>query len=259
MTANLHHINSNHYTVAQPAKPVVYVLSCDDEVLIGDPTNDRVLKLNSTALEMWKLLSTGQTELQVIHTMAQTYCVEEARLQADLRVLLSKLAEHALSINSSFVIASGEQTTPLKLAQCSLTACPQNSRNSQDPRNSFLIQAFLGLCIFDMVLWFRGLHHLLSTVHSWPTAKRKIPKNKIIITEICSSIEQASVWYPKRALCLQRSAVTTCLLRSNGIAAQMVIGAHPLPFSAHAWVEANDEVVNESPAIRHFFQSLASY
>lgn len=57
--------------------------------------------------------------------------------------------------------------------------------------------------------------------------------------------ELRCAWYPKQALCLQRSFVTTYLLRKHGIAAQMVLGAQKLPFKAHAWVEVDGRAINE--------------
>lgn len=50
---------------------------------------------------------------------------------------------------------------------------------------------------------------------------------------------------PKQVLCLQRSAVTTCLMRHNGLRATMVLGAQTLPFKAHAWTEVDGRAVNE--------------
>lgn len=64
------------------------------------------------------------------------------------------------------------------------------------------------------------------------------------VERICSAVDMACAWYWKEALCLQRSAATSCLLKSHGIFAQMVIGAQELPFKAHAWVEVDCCVVN---------------
>lgn len=67
------------------------------------------------------------------------------------------------------------------------------------------------------------------------------------VERICAAVNMASVWYWKEVLCLQRSAATTCLLRRYGIDAKMVIGAQPMPFQAHAWVEVDGRVVNDKP------------
>jgi hypothetical protein len=38
------------------------------------------------------------------------------------------------------------------------------------------------------------------------------------------------------------------MLRQNGIAATLVIAHRPAPFFAHAWVEVDGLIVNDSPA-----------
>ena len=62
-----------------------------------------------------------------------------------------------------------------------------------------------------------------------------------------NAINTACVLYFKQVECLQRSAALVCLLRQLGTRAHLVIGAQQLPFRAHAWVEVNGLVVNDSP------------
>jgi hypothetical protein len=69
-------------------------------------------------------------------------------------------------------------------------------------------------------------------------------------------VTRAMTWYPKQAMCLQRSAVLACLLRANGIYAQMVIGCQKLPFLAHAWVEVDDQVVNDAKSVQETHKVL---
>lgn len=66
-----------------------------------------------------------------------------------------------------------------------------------------------------------------------------------IVDRVCMAVNYACVWYPKQALCLQRSFVTTSLLRKHGVSANMVLGAQKLPFKAHAWVEVEGRAINE--------------
>lgn len=104
-------------------------------------------------------------------------------------------------------------------------------------------RAFIGLLAFDLVLAGRNFAILHGIVRRWKVARKDaLPE---VTDRVCDAINRACVWYPKRALCLQRAAVTTCLLRSYGVPAQMVLGAQKLPFKAHAWVEVNGRAVNE--------------
>lgn len=108
-------------------------------------------------------------------------------------------------------------------------------------------KAFLGLLIFDLFVGnnFAQLHRI---VREWRVAFAEVTPETV--NQVCDAINRACSWYPKRALCLQRSAVTACLLRTAGIPAQLVLGAQKLPFKAHAWVEVEGHVVNERPEIQ---------
>ncbi len=66
----------------------------------------------------------------------------------------------------------------------------------------------------------------------------------------------ACIWYCKEVLCLQRSAATVCLLKQSGFAAQMVIGVQSLPFKAHAWVEYEGCLVNDTPHVPKMYAEL---
>lgn len=70
------------------------------------------------------------------------------------------------------------------------------------------------------------------------------------------AVNMACIWYWKPVRCLQRSAATTCLLRKNGFAAQLILGAKQMPFRAHAWVEIEGKVVNDKPYMHEIYAVL---
>jgi hypothetical protein len=78
--------------------------------------------------------------------------------------------------------------------------------------------------------------------------RRKIqsPRSASPLEDACHALNVACVLYFKEVQCLQRSAALVCLLRDLGIPATLVIGAQQLPFRAHAWVEVNRRVINDS-------------
>jgi Transglutaminase-like superfamily len=104
-------------------------------------------------------------------------------------------------------------------------------------------EALIGLLLYDLFLFGRNFRRMRRFVMNWKIAKR--PAAPDVVDRVCKAVNYAGVWYPKRVLCLQRSAVTTCLLRSHGVAAQMVTGAQKAPFKAHAWTEVNGRAINE--------------
>jgi hypothetical protein len=73
---------------------------------------------------------------------------------------------------------------------------------------------------------------------------------------LCHAMDLASVFYPRRVLCLQRSSATTILLRRHGFPAEMVIGAKQMPFRSHAWVEVGGDVANDKPYVTEIYQEL---
>jgi hypothetical protein len=76
------------------------------------------------------------------------------------------------------------------------------------------------------------------------------------VSDVVWAVDEACVWYVKRAQCLQRSVVATWLLRRHGIAATLVIGCRALPFESHAWVEVDGDVVNDKPQYPRVFTIL---
>lgn len=107
------------------------------------------------------------------------------------------------------------------------------------------LQAYLELVYFDLYLARGNFQALYEKVRHSPLGA-PIPTLDVV-ESICASVDMACIWYWKDVLCLQRSAATACLLKENGVPAQMVIGAQQTPFRAHAWVEVHGRVVNDKP------------
>jgi Transglutaminase-like superfamily len=114
--------------------------------------------------------------------------------------------------------------------------------------------AYFELVRFDYFLIRGRFERLYDLVRNYPV--HPTPVREISVAQLCSAVDTASIWYFKRVLCLQRSAATTCLLRKNGISAQMVLGAQQIPFRAHAWVEVDGHVVNDKPYIPELYSVL---
>lgn len=106
------------------------------------------------------------------------------------------------------------------------------------------IQALCALLAYDVVCTCCRFETIHTMVRRWKVA-RKNEAAPDALDCVCNAVNYACIWYPKQALCLQRSFVTTHLLRKHGIDAQMVLGAQKIPFQAHAWVEVNGRAVNE--------------
>jgi hypothetical protein len=115
-------------------------------------------------------------------------------------------------------------------------------------------KALFGLLAFDVLGLGRNFTELNRMVSRWKVSARTAPEGTN--SQVCEAINRACVWYPKRVRCLQRSAVTTCLLRDYGIPGKMVVGAQNLPFKAHAWTEVDGTAVNERRDVQKIYQVL---
>jgi hypothetical protein len=117
------------------------------------------------------------------------------------------------------------------------------------------LTAFIGLAAFDLLLKFAGFQSLIKRVERWPTAEPRT-----IDREICrrvrAMVDRAQMYYPKKAMCLQHSAVVTCLLRRRGVPAEMVLAAQQFPPKGHAWTEVRGEVVNDYPSVKVKYREL---
>lgn len=109
----------------------------------------------------------------------------------------------------------------------------------------FVLRAYVRLIQFDFYLTRGSFELLYDKVRKYPVQPKTVLPG--ICERVCAAVDMACIWYWKEALCLQRSAATTCLLRLHGVQAELVIGAHHMPFKAHAWVEVNGRVVNDKP------------
>ena len=118
-----------------------------------------------------------------------------------------------------------------------------------------LFEGYLLLIRIEVLMLFGGF----SSIHTsfggepcrvWEETERPSPD------ELCHAIDLACVLYPKRVMCLQRSAAATLLLRRYGMRAEMVIGAQMLPLKSHAWVEINGKVANDKPYMLEIYRAL---
>ena len=116
------------------------------------------------------------------------------------------------------------------------------------------VRAFVLLLSVDFKLKTIGFHKLHSSVKNYPVSARKPDAHAVARAR--EAVNKACVWYPKQALCLQRSAVLTLLLRREGVDARMVLAARRMPLKMHAWVEIDGVVVNDDEKVRDYYSIL---
>jgi hypothetical protein len=232
-------------------RPILYLAMSKDGGAIFDPERDLLFKLTPIAAEMWKLLAEGKSDSETASEIARWYEIDEERVRTDFAALLHE-ATHMGLLPASIILSSARELRALP------TEDPPTQVHATATPLLMVVSAFLGLTLFDLVLSCFSMKTMCRTVKSWRV--RKSSREQIeIISEVCNAVQKACVWFPHKAVCLQRSAVTSCMLRSYGIDAKMVVGVRPMPFLAHAWTEVNDAVVNDRPQVKTFYQTLTIY
>jgi hypothetical protein len=116
------------------------------------------------------------------------------------------------------------------------------------------IESYLRLIAHDIFMARHDIAALHRQIKEYPL--RVIDPQGSAKEPLCRCLDIACVFYPKRALCLQRSAVLVRMLRRRGLPAHLVIGAQKLPFKAHAWVEIDGRIIDDRLAEREKFHIL---
>src|SRR5262245_15778917 len=239
--------------------PDIYISPVtEDGCVILDFGRDKVLSVNKTgAVILHKIASSerGVSRAELVSAASvEIGPTAPSRSESIIDDVIDKLNEKGLLQSSAVRPSAGVQRLREMAARCAVNGA------------RFLIGVLLtlklhtlaalaALTMVDVALKLIGINALRRAVSDWPISGAA-PDSKVV-AYVCSTVVRACAWYPKTALCLQRSATTTCLLRSIGAPAEMVIGVHKTPFYSHAWVEVCGEVVNDHPKVQTFFHVLS--
>ncbi|HKY28329.1 MAG TPA: lasso peptide biosynthesis B2 protein [Pyrinomonadaceae bacterium] len=117
---------------------------------------------------------------------------------------------------------------------------------------------FLSFAVYDVMLKTVGLNRVTKIIKRWPT-KKTHTMNETKLKRTCAGIERARIWYPKKVMCMQHSAVVCLLLRRQGLCAQFVIGGRQMPFKSHAWAEVLGSVLNDNQKVQHTYKIFTRY
>ena len=140
-------------------------------------------------------------------------------------------------------------TTSARIAESQSIRTAPHVQENINPASRETFSAFVGLLAFDFLLKFASFHSLIKRVERWPTAE---PRRTDLETcrRVRAAVDRAQMYYPKKAMCLQHSAVMTCLLRLRGVPAEMVLAAQEFPIRVHAWTEVDGHVINDRQNVK---------
>jgi hypothetical protein len=250
----------------------------DGSVLLS-VADDRICKLNGVGALTWMVLEENPAGLSVDEVAGELiaqfdainaegqlhYEVSVEQLRSDTARFLTKMVDMNLLVID--VDSGGQQFYYIKDGVSGTTTSPatefssprelpsETTQTDRLPLKRETFTAFVGLLAFDLLLKFRGFQSLIKRVENWPTAGPRTTDRELC-KRVRAMVDRAQMYYPKKAMCLQHSAVVTCLLRRRGIPAEMVLAAQEFPPKGHAWAEVDGEVVNDTQRVKAKYLEL---
>lgn len=250
----------------------------DGSVLLSI-ADDRICKLNGVGALTWMVLEENPAGLSVDEVVRELsaqfdainaegqlhYEVSPEQLRSDTARFLTKMVDMNLLVidvdsggQQLYYIndgVSGTTTSPATEFSSPRELPSETTQTDKLPLKRETFTAFIGLLAFDLLLKFRGFQSLIKRVESWPTAGPRTTDRELC-KRVRAMVDRAQMYYPKKAMCLQHSAVVTCLLRRRGIPAEMVLAAQEFPPKGHAWAEVEGEVVNDTQRVKAKYLEL---
>jgi hypothetical protein len=231
------------------------MLNEDGGVLLNINTG-RCYSLNIFGAKIWTLIGSGRTREELLKELTVECSVPREQLKQDVSKFLADLTKAGVlvadllqfPVRSSGAYALPRPGLPLHKGRLiRILTVPFLGAGC----------AFVLLMALDLVLKLAGFAVFYKVVQSWPV-REAITKDKEpeLIARVCATTNQILAYYFRRALCLQRAATTTCLLRSLGVPAEFVMGCRKYPFYGHAWVEVRGKVINDPQNVQKFFSQM---
>jgi Transglutaminase-like superfamily/Coenzyme PQQ synthesis protein D (PqqD) len=240
------------------ASGVCFSPATEDGCIVLNVEEGTILSLNDTGALMFAKLAARETGLTRDEFVEAVSCefedVDRSRIESAIDNLFRQLDEKRILQRQRPGFRLYGRWLRGKLVQ-GVAVCIRAVVKPLLIIKAYTPAAVLLLTIADAILKIDGFSSLHRTVKKWKLAVNKSSDAEMIVKG-CATVDRACTWHPKQELCLQRSAVAACLLRSLGVPAEMVIGVHKMPFYGHAWVEVGGTVVNDHENVQKFFHVL---
>lgn len=239
------------------APSVYFSPSTKEGCIVLNVERGTVLSLNDIGTLMFGRLAAqveGLTRDELVESIQREFSdVEPARVEKavdDLLLRLEKtgtISSHRDYVDRSSLRGRLAQRVPIFIRYLLLPLLRLKA---------YTVAALILLFSGEVVRKLGGFQSIHRSVEGWTLSATKQPGEEAL-ANVCSAVNRACTWHPKRSLCLQRASVLVCLLRSLGFPAEMVIGVHKMPFYGHAWAEVEGEVVNDHANAQRFFHVLS--
>jgi hypothetical protein len=231
----------------------IRTIETDEGAALLDIEHGVCLNLSVVAAEIWRLLQLNHSVTEIVDYLEREFDASRAQIHEDVTQFIAMVQQKGLLVSARSARPRGR--LPNLLSTCLLRWHKARSptfikRPDKHPHLLFM-QAIAALCAFDLLRFGNHFDAICRFVQYWTVSDRVLPQ--AVIDQVCIALDYACLWYPKRALCLQRSVVRTCLLRNCGINAQMVLGGRNVPFQAHAWTEVCGAAIHERRDVQNVY------
>jgi hypothetical protein len=195
----------------------------DDVVVILDTKEGRLYLCEGPRANVWKSLEDGSFPQAVVDDIPGNTATDTQQSRNEIEKFVQELIAQKLVVGES---------APRTISRLRLIAC-----------------ALRELVAYDLQMALFGFHRVHSSLSRRKCVAVSVWPDRDLTSRIVEAVTTASSLYWRPVRCLQRSTVTTRLLRCFGIPGQLTIGYRAKPFLSHAWVEIDGRVVNDSPAL----------
>lgn len=249
-------------------KPKLNLKQYGDGMILYSRNTERLYRLNSTATCIWSIIERHRNGLTIsqIHDQLQsetesldlsgpgiddTFSLVETLAQLGLLERILRLDGDRI-YKASNSVATQTDNKNSGNDQESIQFDPTFTLTTRVKLKDVLTVYFLFTAI-DCYLKLAGFNALLRRVQHHQISRRRSTTD---LNAKIAALDHAQVYYPKKQMCLQRSAALTWLLRSSGQTAHLVIGTKAFPPKGHAWVEVENQVIGDSPRIKALYREL---
>lgn len=240
-------------------KPGVYFTALDGEGVLMDLAVDRYFGLTSVSAQIWQGLQEGLPLTEIAAQLAERRLATSAEAPGLVRNQLNAWIETTLVVPATAAL----DPRP-RVKDTGIPARRGGYGRGADTQNVFSPRSCLVLvCASIWIRWTLRRMGLAETLRRLQTLRVPTDPHQRCEQRM-HSLVTCYTWIRRpfmqgRQDCLIRSLTLTAALRRNGVDAEVCIGVRKFPFSAHAWVEVDGVVMNDTEQLLRPLSVLARF
>ena len=122
--------------------------------------------------------------------------------------------------------------------------------------NWMIFRIIYEVIIVNYLLKKHGMKTIQHYNKKYATKNNKSRLNNKKTFQIIHLIDKVCFLFWGDAECLHRSLIGYKLLRRMGVEVELVVGVKKFPFGSHAWIEYDNEIINDLKEIRSSYHEV---